>query len=144
MPFKKGNPGRPKGAKSKIPRSITDTIKQIVGDVIKTESLTLRRAFLNGVRSGPHTSHHYLKLIAEYNEGKPKESLSLDMQFNETKMDQAARGMRKKMDLLVATVLKQKRERDAETTHEPIPDSGSQPDSAATAEAVGDHTADGN
>lgn len=144
----KGNPGRPKGAKSKIPRSITDTIKQIVGDIIKNETLTLRRAFVNGVRSGPHTAHQYLKLIAEYNEGRPKESLSIDAQFSETQMESSARGMRKKMDLLLATVLKQKRERDnptpSETSDEPIPDSGSESDPAAGAEAERDHTADGN
>jgi hypothetical protein len=143
-PFLKGNPGRPKGAKSKIPRTITDTIKQIVGDIIKEESLTLRRAFVNGVRSGPHTAHQYLKLIAEYNEGKPKEQLTIDAQFNETQMESAARGMRKKMDLLLSTVLKQKRERESGATDEQIPDRGSEPDPTAGAEGVGDHPADGD
>lgn len=139
-PFKKGNPGRPKGSKNKLPRSVMQTMREICEKIISSENTTLRSALMRGVRSHPRFAFNYIRLLAEYNEGKPKETLDLNATFNEQVMEQAANGMRKKMDLLLKTVLKQQRKADDES----LSDSGSESDSAAGAEAERDHTADGN
>lgn len=76
MPFQKGHKlakGRPKGSPNILPASVKDAIR----DVVQQHREDIEQAMLRGFKSGPPKSYGYLKLAAEYMDGKPGETVDL-------------------------------------------------------------------
>lgn len=108
--FKEGNPGRPKGAKDKggIPRNVKASMRQLFEDVVTRNKGTLRTALMRGVTSGPRHADRYLKLITEYVDGKPVDTLNLNTQFDKESLDAASSMLGKKMEAMVAALQRKK------------------------------------
>lgn len=105
--FVKGNGGRPKGAKDKVPngRVVKASIKAIAEEVAASESLTVRKAIMEGLKGGPRFAHNYLRFVAEYVDGRPAETLNLGHNFNEDELAQAKDRLDRKMADLAAAIL---------------------------------------
>lgn len=118
--FKKGNPGKPKGSKDKLPggRSIKASIKAIIERVVENEGETIESALIDGLSGGARFAHNYLRLCAEYTDGKPAETLNLNSQYNEDELAQAKDRLDRKVAQLAATILKRDTV-DPPTTEEP-------------------------
>ena len=80
VPFKKGNPGRPKGAKDKgpIPKNIRASVKAICQQVATKNHDTIEQALLNGIKASPAHADRYIKLVAEYVDGRPVDTMHLN------------------------------------------------------------------
>ena len=109
-PFKKGNPGKPKGAGNEIPSSVKASIKTVLEDVAATEGLTIRRAIMDGLRGGPRNADRYVRMIAEYVDGKPGETIDLNARIKDETIAQSRNRINAKVATMVRNILK-KRER---------------------------------
>jgi elongation factor P hydroxylase len=94
-------PRKPKGAKDKIPgqRKIRASIKAIIEDVVANEEKTVRKALVDGIKGGPRNAHHYLKMAAEYTDGKPGDNLRV--QFDVDELAEAKKTLHEKLDILL-------------------------------------------
>lgn len=70
--FKKGNRGRPRGAKDKFPRG---SIKAIYVGLAQGRPELFGRAIVAGISAKPPFSFQYLQLGAYYIDGKPVETI---------------------------------------------------------------------
>lgn len=110
--FAKGNPGKPKGATDIVPRGVKASFKQLAQEILETRSLTLRNAIMRGIRGSSRDADRYLRLIAEYNEGKPESSVKLGMEFKTETMEEAAHQFRRSMSHMVKQLLSRREEKD--------------------------------
>lgn len=102
----KGNPGKPKGAKDHIPRGVKASLKQLLEEIAENEQATLRNAVMRGLqRGGPKHADRYLRLVAEYVDGKPADTLNLNAGFKQETLEQSADILAKKMERMVTAVL---------------------------------------
>lgn len=109
--FPKGNPGRPAGVPDIVPRSVKASMKQLFEEVAQTEQATLRSALMRGIRrGGAKHSDRYIRLVAEYVDGKPVDTLNLNSQFKSETLEAAADQLKKQMTLLVQSVMKRRAE----------------------------------
>jgi len=94
-------PPKQKGSKDRIPgqRKIKASIKAIIEDVVATQSLTVRKALIDGIKGGPRNAHHYLKMAAEYTDGKPGDNLRV--QFDVDELAEAKKTLHEKLDILL-------------------------------------------
>lgn len=97
-------PPKQKGAKDKVPgqRKIRASVKSIIVEVVEKQKSTVRGAIVRGLKSGPRDAHHYLKLAAEYTDGKPDQKLSV--QFDEDELATAKESLHKKLDTLLKRI----------------------------------------
>lgn len=105
--FKKGNPGRPPGTKNVIPRNVKASVRQILEDVAREKVRDVRTAIEVGIRSGPRHSDRYLRLMAEYVDGKPDTTINLNNNFKAETVEESARMLQKQMTKLVTKALAQ-------------------------------------
>jgi hypothetical protein len=118
--FKKGNPGVVPGRKAHIPgeRAVKASVRTLIEEVVRDNSKTIRSALLRGLRSGPRHADRYLKLSAEYMDGKPVDTINVNSQYKQDELESAKRTLGKKLDRIFNTILKNR-----ET---PLPDGPSQ------------------
>lgn len=105
-PFAKGNPGKPPGTKDNLgpgSRSVKASIKAVIEEVTLNEGTTIRKALMDGIRGGARNADRYLKLMAEYTDGKPKDTLDLNVRDDE--LATAKQRLDRKMDTLLKAVL---------------------------------------
>src|SRR5690606_20635302 len=69
--FKVGNPGRPPGTKNRVPTSVRASIRTVLEEVAQNEGETIRSAIMRGLTGGARNADRYIRLIAEYVDGKP-------------------------------------------------------------------------
>ena len=78
-PFAKGNPGRPKGSKDKVPRGLKASVRAVCEKIASSNVSDIERAILNGIRNGgARNSIMYLRMVAEYVDGKPRETIDVN------------------------------------------------------------------
>lgn len=109
--FVKGNAGRPKGAKDRIPngRVVKASIKAIAEEVASNEGTTVRKAIIDGIKGGPRFAHNYLRFVAEYVDGKPADTLNVGHSFNEDELAQAKDRLDRKMTALATAILSKRK-----------------------------------
>jgi len=100
--FKKGNPGKAPGTKHAIPQSVKASVKAVLEEVAETEGLTIRRAVMEGLRGGPRNADRYIRMVAEYVDGKPKDTIDLNAKIK----DEAAAGSKNRINAKVATMVR--------------------------------------
>ena len=114
--FKKGNPGKKKGQKDRVPgeRAVKASVRTLIEEVVRDNPKTIRNALLRGLRSGPRHADRYLKLSAEYMDGKPVDTINVNSQYKQDELETAKRTLGKKLDKIFHTILKNR--------NEPLPD----------------------
>lgn len=99
-------PKRPKqkGEKDRVPgqRKVKASIRAIIRDIVENEPLTVRSAIRRGINASPRDAHHYIKIAAEYLDGKPDQNLNL--QFNEDELATAKDSLSRKLDMVLSHV----------------------------------------
>jgi hypothetical protein len=103
--LKKGSPGRAKGATNRVPRGVRASIKAIIEDVVKGNSKDVRTAFEGGLRGGPQHADRYLKLAAEYLDGKPTDNVNLNARWNQDELATAREQLGKKLSSMLSLIL---------------------------------------
>lgn len=100
----KGNPGKAKGTKDKIPgqRVFKASIVSIMQEIAETEGLTIHKALMQGIKGGPRHADRYLKLMSEYLDGKPTDNLNI-RRFDDDELATAEQ----RTDQMIARVMKQ-------------------------------------
>lgn len=111
--FAKGNPGKLPGTKNAIPSSIKASIRTVLEEVAQHEGHTVRKAIIGGLQGGPRNADRYIRLIAEYVDGKPVDTLNLNQKFTDEELASAKSRLDRKVASLVKTIIN-KRKRDAE------------------------------
>lgn len=95
--FKKGQGGRKKGAKDKVPRgrAIKASIKAVLHDVVAQEPKLIRQTIVRGFKAPPQHAFHYVQLAAHFLDGKPTETVRmLDVtQLSQATLDAIERDM---------------------------------------------------
>lgn len=100
--------GRPKGSKNKVPSGIRASVRAILEEVVRTRQKTIRDAVLDGIQSGPRHSDRFLKLAAEYVDGKPSDNINLNARWNQDEIGEAKSALTKKLDDVLAVLLEKK------------------------------------
>jgi hypothetical protein len=75
--FTKGQPGRQKGAKDRVPRSFKESIRALYQELAIEQPELFRAALVRGLKAPPSKSFQYLQLGAYYLDGKPKETIEV-------------------------------------------------------------------
>lgn len=103
-------PRKPKGAKDKggpgsrsIKASVKAIIEEVVGDA--TGRTTIAKALLDGLKGGPRNADRYLRLCAEYIDGKPVDTMNLNAQVTMDEVTTAKGRLEGKMNTLLKAVL---------------------------------------
>lgn len=101
-------PGWPKqkGTTDKVPhsRAVKASIRAVIEDVMLNEATTVRQAVLRGFKAEPRDSHHFVKLAAEYTDGRPADTLNIN-QFNEDELATSKDRLTQKLDEFLTRVL---------------------------------------
>lgn len=114
--FKKGNPGKAKGQKDRVKgmRTAKASVQTLIEEVVRDNPRTIRDAIKRGLRSGPRHADRYLKLAAEYLDGKPVDTINVNSQYKQDELEGAKRTLGKKLDKLFAVIMANR--------NEPLPD----------------------
>jgi hypothetical protein len=94
--------GRPRGARSAIPNSVKASVKAVIEEVVSERSPSIKAAIIDGLESGPRNADRYLRMCAEYTDGKPDATLNLRTQFKEDELSIAQRDLARKFETLFA------------------------------------------
>lgn len=89
--------GRPAGAKSKVPGAVRASVKAVIEEVVSERQPTIRAALIDGVTAGPRHADRYLRLMAEYTDGKPDANMNIRTSFKEDEIESASRSLERKM-----------------------------------------------
>lgn len=109
--FKKGHhQGRPKGSTNVVPAGVKASVRAILEEVVRHRKKTVRDAIVEGIQSGPRHADRYLRLAAEYVDGKPTDNVNLNARFNQDELGSAREMLGKKLTGMLAIIL----ERDGE------------------------------
>lgn len=73
-----GSPGRTKGRRDSVPRSLKASVKRVFEDITVTDPKLIREAILKGLRGKPREAFPYVQLAAHYIDGKPAETVKLE------------------------------------------------------------------
>lgn len=107
--FKRGNPGRPKGAKDKVPRGVKSSVKAILLDLAEHEPQIFHRLIRRGLRATPKVAFNYLQLSAHYIDGKPPDQLSVsDTRFKTDELKDAKDTLTRKLDQMLSVIVAQR------------------------------------
>ena len=112
--FKPGNPGKQKGTKDKVPgqRAFKASIVAIMQEVAEQEGKTIRSAFMSGIKGGPRHADRYLKLMAEYMDGKPQDTLSIT-RFDDDELSTAEQRTDAQIARLMKSILAKRQANDS-------------------------------
>lgn len=112
--FQKGNPGRPKGSRDKIPKSVKASIKALCEEIAADPkgNKSIRSAITRGIRAHVKYAHLYVRLVAEYVDGKPVDTLNLNTQFKQEDLETAGKRIGAKLERMISAVLSRKRARE--------------------------------
>lgn len=97
--------GRPKGKKDRVPKSVRASVAAILTRVVKEKHKTVESAIVDGISSGPRHADRYLRLAAEYVDGKPVDTVHLNASFNQTELKTAREQLGAKLSTMLATLL---------------------------------------
>lgn len=75
--FKKGEGGRQKGAKDKVPRGFKRSIRALYEQLADEQPETFRKALEDGLKAKAPASFQYLQMGAHYLDGKPAETVTI-------------------------------------------------------------------
>jgi hypothetical protein len=92
--------GRPRGSKDSMSRAVKASVKAVIEEVVTEQQPSIYDAVLAGIESGPRNAHNYLRLCAEYTDGKPDATLNLRTQFKEDEIAVAERNLTRAMERL--------------------------------------------
>lgn len=73
MPFSKGQGGRPKGAKNAVPHAVKTSLMSIYERLQHERPELFIDGIIKGLELNPPQNFPYLRMWAEYSEGKPVE-----------------------------------------------------------------------
>ena len=73
----RGGPGRPKGSKDSVPRTVRASVKSVLEEIATDHRDDIREAILKGIKSRPPASLRYIELAAHYTDGKPADTVTL-------------------------------------------------------------------
>src|SRR5262245_15785671 len=84
--FKKGQGGRKKGAKDKVPRGLkaklAGSIKSMYEAVVVGEPELVLSAIRRGFRGGGTVGFHHVQLAAHYLDGKPADTVNMNLDLS--------------------------------------------------------------
>lgn len=101
--------GRPRGSTTALSRkpSVQASVKAVIEEVVSEKKLSIKHAIIDGIESGPRNAHNYLRMCAEYLDGKPATELNVRTNFKEDEVADAQRSLSRKMDKLFQKVHEQ-------------------------------------
>lgn len=70
-------PGRPKGSKDSIPKSVKASVRSVLEEVAQQHQADIKTAIVKGINAKPPASLRYLEVMAHYLDGKPAETVKL-------------------------------------------------------------------
>lgn len=73
--LRRGGPGRPRGSRDRVPRTLKASIKRIAADIAGKDPDLIENAIRDGLKAKPPASFQYLQLAAHYLDGKPGETV---------------------------------------------------------------------
>ena len=76
--FQRGNPGRPKGTRNKIPRSFKSSIALLFQELGQEDRARWKAAIRRVMRLGGRTAFPYYQMAAHYLDGKPVERVQVE------------------------------------------------------------------
>lgn len=88
----------------KLP-SVQASVKAVIEEVVSERKRDLKTAIIDGITSGPRNAHNYLRMCAEYTDGKPTTDINLNTRFKEDEVMDAQRSLTRKMDKLFERVM---------------------------------------
>lgn len=91
-------------ALSKKP-SVQASVKAVIEEVVSGHKQSIHDAILDGIESGPRNAHNYLRMCAEYLDGKPATELNVRTNFKEDEIADAQRSLTRKMNKLFERVM---------------------------------------
>lgn len=86
--------------------SVQASVKAVIEEVVTERKQSLKDAIIDGIESGPRNAHNYLRMCAEYTDGKPVQDLNVRTHFKEDEIANAQRSLTRKMDKLFERVSK--------------------------------------
>lgn len=94
--------GRPRGSTTSLSRrpSVQASVKAVIEEVVTEKRMSIKDAIVDGIESGPRDAERYLRLCAEYTDGKPNVNMHLTTSFKEDEINAANRSLARKMDRL--------------------------------------------
>lgn len=123
--FKKGNPGKVKGQKDRVPgeRKLKASVRDLIEEVVRDNPRTIRDAIKRGLRSGPRHADRYLKLAAEYMDGKPVDTININSQYKQDELESAKRSLGQQLNKIFKTILANRQNPPETATHNEPPQS---------------------
>lgn len=80
--FKKGQGGRKRGAKDKFPRSFKASIAAVINEVAVEDPALIKSCIVRGLKAAAPKSFAYLQLAAAYVDGKPAETVNMNLDLS--------------------------------------------------------------
>lgn len=77
--LRRGGPGRPPGRRNKVPSSVKASVKEVCAEVAGQHRDEIHAAIVKGVNSRPPHSLRYVELVAHYTDGKPADTIKLNV-----------------------------------------------------------------
>lgn len=102
---------RPRGTRKGVPTaqhkkpSVQASVKAVIEEVVSGHKASIHDAILEGIESGPRNAHNYLRMCAEYLDGKPATELHVRTNFKEDEIADAQRSLTRKMNKLFERVM---------------------------------------
>jgi len=118
--FREGNPGRPPGAANIIPTTVRASVKAIIERVVHKHGDAIENAIVKGIKGDPNAAAKFIKIAAEYTDGKPPQTLTLNKSWNEDELEEAHDRLASKFETLFGRL-------DATLAPEPVASSAAAP-----------------
>lgn len=77
-PFQKGNPGKPKGAKNRLPRGFKASVKAIFEELGAEHRGEWVGSIRRAMKQGGNVGFRYIEIAAAYLDGRPVQRVSLE------------------------------------------------------------------
>lgn len=96
--FRRGNPGRPKGAKDVEGRTVRASVKAIMERVVRREDKTIDQAMVRALKARKGSAPtRMIQILAAYTDGKPPETINVNSQWNTEELDKARENLTKQL-----------------------------------------------
>jgi hypothetical protein len=99
--------GRPRGRSTSLHKlpSVQASVKAVIEEVVTEKKLSIKHAIIDGIESGPRNAHNYIRMCAEYLDGKPATELNVRTNFKEDEVADAQRSLSRKMNRLFERIM---------------------------------------